>query len=52
MLLKNNNLIFKTKLHKPDDPEERKRIYAAGGWVTYWDTARTNGNLAMSRKKL
>jgi len=32
--------------HKPNDPEELKRICAAGGWV---DACRVNGNLALSR---
>jgi serine/threonine protein phosphatase PrpC len=32
--------------HKPNDPEEMKRIIAAGGWV---DACRVNGNLALSR---
>lgn len=32
--------------HKPNDPEEMRRIMAAGGWV---DACRVNGNLALSR---
>ena len=32
--------------HKPDDPEERKRIYNANGFV---EESRVNGMLALSR---
>ncbi|KAM7522151.1 hypothetical protein LguiA_012053 [Lonicera macranthoides] len=35
--------------HKPDRPDELKRIHAAGGRVIYWDGARVLGVLAMSR---
>lgn len=32
--------------HKPNNPDEMKRIVNAGGWV---DACRVNGNLALSR---
>ncbi|KAG9144458.1 hypothetical protein Leryth_014499 [Lithospermum erythrorhizon] len=35
--------------HKPDRPDELNRIQAAGGRVIYWDGARVQGMLAMSR---
>jgi len=46
------NVKFATKDHKPDDPEETKRINASGGFVslppqTY--IPRVNGQLALSR---
>ena len=49
LLLKNGEIVFKTKLHKPNDPAEADRIRAAGGWVGGWYIPRVNGNLAMSR---
>ncbi|KAM7522342.1 hypothetical protein LguiA_012244 [Lonicera macranthoides] len=35
--------------HKPDRPDELKRIEAEGGRVIYWDCARVLGVLALSR---
>lgn len=35
--------------HKPDRPDELRRIEEAGGRVIYWDGARVLGVLAMSR---
>ncbi|KAM7264982.1 hypothetical protein ACFE04_002665 [Oxalis oulophora] len=35
--------------HKPDRPDELRRIQAAGGRVIYWDGPRVLGVLAMSR---
>lgn len=35
--------------HKPDRPDELKRIQAAGGRVIFWDGPRVLGVLAMSR---
>jgi len=45
------NIVLETVDHKPDSPEERKRVEGAGGFVTHFmgDTARVNGVLAMSR---
>ena len=43
---------FATKDHKPDDPEETKRIEASGGFVTLPPKTyipRVNGQLALSR---
>jgi serine/threonine protein phosphatase PrpC len=47
-----DQVIFASKDHKPDDPEEEKRIVASGGFVTKPPRTyipRVNGNLALSR---
>lgn len=46
VLSKNKAAIEMSKDHKPDDPEERKRIYNASGFV---EESRVNGMLALSR---
>jgi len=46
VLSKNKQAIDMSKDHKPDDPEERKRIYNANGFV---EDGRVNGMLALSR---
>lgn len=43
---KNKQAIELSKDHKPDDPEESRRIYAANGFV---EESRVNGMLALSR---
>lgn len=44
-------MVFETQDHKPDNPEERKRIYELGGFVEQEedDDPRLNGSLATSR---
>ena len=44
-------LVFGSKDHKPDEPEETKRIYQSGGFVEteQGDDARLDGYLAISR---
>ena len=44
-------LVFETLDHKPDNPEEMKRIYKYGGFVEQEedDDPRLNGSLATSR---
>lgn len=46
VLSKNKTALDMSKDHKPDDPEERKRIYNANGFV---EDGRVNGMLALSR---
>lgn len=46
VLSKNKQAVDLSKDHKPDDPEERKRIYNASGFV---EDNRVNGMLALSR---
>ena len=46
VLSKNKQAVDLSKDHKPDDPEERTRIYAANGFV---EDGRVNGMLALSR---
>ncbi|GMH19064.1 hypothetical protein Nepgr_020905 [Nepenthes gracilis] len=49
VLCRNGVAIPLSSDHKPDRPDERDRIEAAGGRVIYWDGARVLGVLAMSR---
>jgi len=46
VISKNNQAFDMSVDHKPDDPEERKRIYNANGYV---EESRVNGMLALSR---
>lgn len=56
---RDGTILALTRDHKPDDPDERERIYALGGTVTFhgyvdalgkeWGCHRVNGVLAMSR---
>jgi serine/threonine protein phosphatase PrpC len=46
VMSKNKIAVDLSKDHKPDDTEERRRIYAANGYV---EDNRVNGNLALSR---
>ena len=46
VLSKGKTALEMSKDHKPDDPEERKRIYNASGFV---EDSRVNGMLALSR---
>lgn len=46
VMSKNKLAVDLSKDHKPDDTEERRRIYAANGFV---EDSRVNGNLALSR---
>lgn len=47
VLSKQGKAVVLTRDHRPDDPEERLRIYAAGGFVCYDD--RVAGRYAVSR---
>jgi len=42
-------ILLETKDHKPGDPDEKKRIELAGGFVQTFGVPRVNGNLALSR---
>lgn len=46
---KKDTVITATKDHKPNNPSERKRIEAAGGFVTWHGVDRVGGVLAVSR---
>lgn len=46
VLVRNNNPIFSTRDHKPDDAREQDRVELAGGKVRY---GRINGDLASAR---
>ncbi|CAJ1422779.1 unnamed protein product [Effrenium voratum] len=46
---KESNTLISTRDHRPDDPEERRRIEAAGGEVTKDDPPRVDGLLSCSR---
>ncbi|KAE8039131.1 hypothetical protein FH972_011573 [Carpinus fangiana] len=49
VLCRNGKPVPLSSDHKPDRPDELKRIQAAGGRVIYWDGPRVLGVLAMSR---
>ncbi|KAA8549321.1 hypothetical protein F0562_001005 [Nyssa sinensis] len=49
VLCRNGKAVPLSTDHKPDRPDELRRIEAAGGRVLYWDVARVQGFLAMSR---
>jgi len=46
ILVKSDKVFFASKDHKPDDPNEMKRIFNAGGTVI---ASRVNGDLSVSR---
>lgn len=48
VVIRDNNVIFATEDHKPNAPEELKRITLCGGTVTYFGVPRING-LAIAR---
>ncbi|HEV2916875.1 MAG TPA: PP2C family protein-serine/threonine phosphatase [Candidatus Babeliales bacterium] len=51
VLARNGIIQYATEDHKPDKPEEKKRIEDAGGYVTHnqGDAPRVNGRLAVAR---
>jgi protein phosphatase 2C len=49
VLCRNGVVLPLSSDHKPDRPDELRRIQASGGRVIYWDGARVLGVLAMSR---
>ncbi|XP_078444985.1 putative protein phosphatase 2C 9 [Wolffia australiana] len=49
VLCRRGGFVALSEDHKPDRPDEQRRIEAAGGRVIYWDGARVLGVLAMSR---
>lgn len=49
VLCRNGSPVSLSDDHKPDRPDELRRIEDAGGRVIYWDGARVLGVLAMSR---
>ncbi|KAH0458791.1 hypothetical protein IEQ34_011605 [Dendrobium chrysotoxum] len=49
VLCRNGSPVALSDDHKPDRPDELRRIEDAGGRVIYWDGARVLGVLAMSR---
>lgn len=44
-----DEVVAATEDHKPNDPAEKKRIEAAGGFVTHYGCWRVDGRLALSR---
>lgn len=47
---KTGQIVFVTRDHKPDDPEEKKRIYLSGSTIIMdGPIGRVNGDLALSR---
>ncbi|XP_056677317.1 protein phosphatase 1F isoform X2 [Monodelphis domestica] len=49
MLVQQGQALELMKPHKPERPDERERIEALGGFVSYMDCWRVNGTLAVSR---
>ena len=49
LLVRGGKAVQLTRDHRPTDDEERQRIFAAGGRITYTGIPRVDGRLAMTR---